>query len=90
VRLPHRAVAAEAAVTVVDARQRNGLGYLLAKRLVSAAAERGIRELQFHVLRTNRPMLSLVRKLGQATEGRVDPELGGSVLNVAVQVRTVV
>ena len=87
VRLPHRPVAAEAAVTVVDARQHNGLGYLLARRLVSAAAERGIRELHFHVLRTNRPMVSLVRKLGRAAERRVDPEFGASVLNLAVEVR---
>ncbi len=89
VRLPHHPVAAEAAVTVVDARQHNGLGYLLAKRLVSAAAERGIRELQFHVLRMNRPMLSIVRKLGRTTERRVDPDLGTSVLNLALQVDSV-
>jgi GNAT superfamily N-acetyltransferase len=87
VRVPRNPLAAEAAVTVVDALQNNGLGYLLARRLVSAAAERGVCELQFHVLNTNRPMLCLVRKLGRVAERRVDSEFGGGVLNLAVQVR---
>jgi len=86
VRSPRTPLAAEAALTVVDARQHNGLGYLLARRLFSAAAERGIRELQFHVLSTNQPMLSLLRKLGQPAEHRADSEFDADVLTIAVQV----
>lgn len=86
VRSPKNPLAAEAALTVVDVRQHHGLGYLLARRLFSAAAERGIRELQFHVLSTNQPMLSLLRKLGQPAEHRVDAEFDGDVLTIAVQV----
>jgi len=89
VRLPRNPLAAEAALTVVDARQHNGLGSLLARRLFSAAAERGIRELQFHVLSTNQPMLSLLRKLGRPAEHRANSEFDGDVLTIAVQVRGV-
>lgn len=87
VRFSRNPLAAEAALTVIDARQHNGLGYLLTSRLFSAATERGIRELQFHVLTTNQPMLRLLRKLGQPTEHRVDPEFDGDVLTIAVQVQ---
>jgi len=86
VRVPDQPAAAEAAVTVVDGRQHNGLGYLLARRLISAAMERGIRELRFHVLRTNRPMLSIVSKLGPAAERRGDPGFGASVVNLALPI----
>jgi acetyltransferase len=87
VRFPGNRLAAEAALTVVDARQHNGLGSLLTRRLFSAAAELGIRELHFHVLSTNQPMLSLLRKLGPPVERRVDSEFDEDVLTIGVQVR---
>lgn len=54
----------EPAVTVVDAYQGQGLGSLLAERLVAAARERGYRGLRAEVLRENRGVLQLIRHAG--------------------------
>ena len=73
VRMADEPVAAEVAVTVIDDYQGQGLGRLLMARLLSAAAERGVRELRSSVLADNRPMLSLARSFGAAesdTDGR--------------------
>ncbi len=86
IRMQSDPLAAEAALTVVDAAQNNGLGRLLLERLLSAAAERNLRELRFYVLTDNKPMLALVRKLGTATEHRMDMQFGRPVLNVVLPV----
>jgi GNAT superfamily N-acetyltransferase len=52
----------EAAITVIDAYQRCGLGTALATRLVEAARERGYRQLQAEVLAENRGILRLLRR----------------------------
>jgi GNAT superfamily N-acetyltransferase len=76
VRLAEDPLAAEAAITVVDRYQGQGLGQLLLERLLGAAAERQIREMHFSVLAENRPMLSLLRKFGVARELDLEPEEG--------------
>lgn len=53
---------AEASVAVIDALQRQGLGGLLCKRLISAAAERGVRRFRTHLLAENRPVLEMIHK----------------------------
>jgi len=73
VRMAEDPAAAEVAVTVIDDYQGQGLGKLLLARLLSAAAERGIRELRSAVLAENTPMLALARSFGAAesdTDGR--------------------
>lgn len=60
VRLPQEPDVAEAAVTVVDAVQRQGLGSLLLRRLAAAARERGIRWFRGDVLACNEPMRRLL------------------------------
>ncbi len=64
VRDRQRPQAAEIAVTVVDAWQGRGLGTVLLQRLSQRAAESGIGYLTAEILRTNKPMLGLVRQLG--------------------------
>lgn len=54
---------AEAAIAVVDEIQGQGLGRMLFERLVSAAAERGIKVFRFEVLAENDSMLGLVDSL---------------------------
>ena len=54
--------AAEAAVVVVDAWQRLGLGALLLRRLAAAALVRGIDRLRGIVLQDNDPMLRLLTR----------------------------
>lgn len=66
VRDRQRPEAAEIAVTVVDAWQGRGLGTVLLQRLSQRAAESGIRCFTAEILRTNKPMLGLVRQLGAA------------------------
>ncbi|MGD8862864.1 MAG: GNAT family N-acetyltransferase [Myxococcales bacterium] len=52
----------EAAITVVDAYQRQGLGTALAARIVEAARERGYRAVVADALAENRPVLRLLRR----------------------------
>jgi GNAT superfamily N-acetyltransferase len=61
VRLADDPSVAEPAVVVVDHVQGLGLGAQLLRRLLAAAAERGIRALRFVVLASNEPMRSLLR-----------------------------
>jgi acetyltransferase len=56
--------AAEFAVVVSDAYQRQGLGRHLMQRLIGIARERGVQRLVGQVLTENRPMLRLLRSLG--------------------------
>jgi len=64
VRLHDEPTVAEAAVTVVDDMQRQGLGRLLAATLAIAAHERGIRTFRAEVLADNEPMVSLLHEVG--------------------------
>ena len=61
----------ELAITV-DRRWRGWLGPLLLDALLSAAAARGIPNLEADVLVTNPPMLALARSRGAVTMGRPD------------------
>lgn len=84
IRLPDDSRTAEGAVTVIDAFQRRGLGSLLARRLLSAAAERGVDRLEFVVQPENQPMLALLRKLALVAKVRVDTRRGGTGVTVVV------
>jgi acetyltransferase len=55
---------AEYAIAVRSDCKRRGVGYLLMKRLIEIAGQRGIGELVGEVLRANEPMLQMCRELG--------------------------
>jgi len=58
------APAAEFAIVVTDAWQRRGIGGLILERLRQVALDAGVRQLAGLTLATNRPMISLARRLG--------------------------
>ena len=67
---------AEAAIVVEDAWQRRGLGTQLLVRLIAAARERGIHTFVAEVLAENRPMMGLLRAVGDAARIAADgPEV---------------
>jgi GNAT superfamily N-acetyltransferase len=86
VRLSSPPTDADAAVTVVDAMQHKGLGRLLIERLLSAAGERGFKNLRFSVLASNRPMIAMLRKLKTGSTRSVDPQMGGGVVQFSLRV----
>ena len=55
---------AEYAIAVRSDWKGRGVGYLLMKRLIDIAGQRGIGELVGEVLRENEPMLQMCRELG--------------------------
>lgn len=61
--------AAEFSVLVEHAWSHQGLGALLLQRLVDEARRRGLSEIWGFVLKENRPMLTLARKLGFQVRG---------------------
>lgn len=80
VRIPGRPGVAEAAVAVIDAAQRKGLGRILLSRLAAAARERGIDRFACEVLETNLPIQNMLHDLGlkelpEARDGVVSVEL---------------
>jgi RimJ/RimL family protein N-acetyltransferase len=79
IRMRDNPLAAEAAVTVIDSYQRKGLGTLLTQQLFSAAAERGLEELQFFVLESNHSMLAIIRKIAPAAHSQRDVRFGAPV-----------
>jgi len=64
VRLKGEPDTAEFAVTVIDAYQNRGLGGLLCRLLMSAAAEQGLRVMRGYVLEDNAVMIALLRRFG--------------------------
>jgi len=72
IRDPQRPEAAEAAVTVVDAWQKRGIGGLLVWSLARAALRRGITTFVADVLASNEAPLALMRYAGTVTRGSVD------------------
>lgn len=64
--------AAEFALVVGDAHQRQGLGRHLLTRLIDIAQERGVKRLVGEVLAENYPMLDLTASLGFRPEGVED------------------
>lgn len=67
--------AAEFAVVVADAWQRQGLGARLLELLLGRAAEAGVQVMSGHVLAENGPMLTLAARLGFAAAEDRDPDL---------------
>lgn len=63
---------AEYALVVADDYQRRGLGAMLMQALIEAAREQGLGYLEGIVLKANRPMLTLMQRLGMRSEP--DPE----------------
>ena len=84
IRHRHDPRTAEAAVTVIDAFQKRGIGSLLAGRLLAAAAERGVDRLEFAVLAENQPMMVLLRKLALAAGARAESRSGGIAVTVVL------
>jgi RimJ/RimL family protein N-acetyltransferase len=64
VRLEDRPDTAELGVVVSDDRQGEGIGSLLLQRLAAAARANGIERLSALILEDNRPMLNLIKELG--------------------------
>lgn len=79
-RLPDDPTVAEAAVTVVDAVQRRGLGSLLLRRLAAAARERGVTRFRGEILVRNEAMRRLLAEHVDA-----DVEVDGDVVRVLVE-----
>ncbi|HEY7423520.1 MAG TPA: bifunctional acetate--CoA ligase family protein/GNAT family N-acetyltransferase [Gemmataceae bacterium] len=75
--------AAEFAVVVSDAYQRQGLGRHLMQRLIDIARERGVRRLVGQVLIENTPMLHLMRSLGFAPPIPVEDQVVRVELSLA-------
>ena len=67
--------AAEFAVVVADAWQRQGLGTRLLELLLGRAAEAGVQVVNGHVLAENGPMLALAARLGFLSAQDRDPDL---------------
>ena len=88
VRLAEDPAVAEAAVTVLDQYQGNGLGTLLLETLTRTGVANGIRTFRNYVLAENQPMLEIFEQLGgvQISEGagvhRVDVALPGAAQDV--------
>jgi RimJ/RimL family protein N-acetyltransferase len=61
---PSAPVFAEVALLVRDDYQRSGVGALLARLLMRAARQRGIRTVRANVLGDNRAILAFIRNLG--------------------------
>jgi len=61
---PDRPAAADAALVVADALQRQGIGTWLAARLIQRARENGFEVLTATTLWDNRPARTLLRRLG--------------------------
>ena len=59
---------AEFALVVADEYQRKGVGTKLMQALMSTAKNRGLKILEGEILEQNRPMRSLVKKLGFVEE----------------------
>lgn len=81
VRDSQRPHVADAAVTVVDAWQRRGLGSKLLRRLCARAAENRIRVFSASLFASNDAMLTLLRRLGEVTVTRRD----GATIEVVVE-----
>jgi RimJ/RimL family protein N-acetyltransferase len=88
VRLDDEPNVAEAAVTVLDAYQGRGLGTLLLRVLADAARQRDIDVFRAYVLGDNRPMLSVLDRLGPTRRARqdgvyqIDVDLGPATVSV--------
>jgi acetyltransferase len=67
--------AAEFAVVVADAWQRQGLGARLLELLLGRAAEAGVQVMNGYALAENAPMLALAARLGFALTDDRDPDL---------------
>jgi acetyltransferase len=75
--------AAEFAIVVADAWHGRGIGRRLLAKLIDVARRRGIKRLYGEILRTNRPMLELVRKAGfRLTRNADDATLTRAVLDL--------
>ncbi|HEX6255919.1 MAG TPA: GNAT family N-acetyltransferase [Euzebyales bacterium] len=72
IRLNDEPHVAEAAVTVLDAYQGRGLGTVLLRVLAGAARARDIDVFRAYVLGDNRPMLSVLDRLGPTRRARQD------------------
>jgi len=66
IRNPREPDHAELAVTVIDSWQRRGVGTALLRELAQRAAEEGIRYFAAEILADNRPVLTLMHRLGGA------------------------
>src|SRR4051794_4985548 len=64
IRLADEPDVAEAAVTVIDAEQRRGIGRILLMLIAEAARERGVRAFCAHVLRGNAGMAQIMSDVG--------------------------
>lgn len=62
---------AEAAIAVVDGRQKQGLGRILLEALADAARDNGIERFRAYVARSNMPVLNALTKIG-AIKGRTE------------------
>lgn len=89
VRLREEPRNAEIALAVIDAVQRHGIGRLLLHRLIEAAMERGIRQLQGYILADNLAMTALARQFAAETQQASSRLPGATLSTVAITLRLV-
>jgi RimJ/RimL family protein N-acetyltransferase len=82
VRLTDDRLAAEAAITVCDEMQGNGLGSLLARLISDAAREHGVERITATIASDNRPALALMRQIDARLTGA---PVGSSVTELVAQ-----
>jgi len=75
---------AEAAITVADEAQGQGLGTLLFTRLVSAAAERGVTQIRSYVLGSNTAMAELMKRLAPAMGADAKVTVDAGVMTIEI------
>lgn len=63
IKLPDEPGVAEFAITVVDDYQGQGIGLALMRKLIETARQNGLETLKGYVMASNRPMLSLCKRL---------------------------
>ena len=64
IRLADGSEVAEFALTVIDEYRRQGIGFQLLAQLIASAGDAGITTLRGYVYESNKPMLSLCRRIG--------------------------
>lgn len=83
VRLPNEPTAAEFAIVVGDAYQKQGLGGELVRRLAAAAVERGVTHFRATTLADNVGLLALLHAV--AAPGQITTEPRGSIAEMDVR-----
>ena len=87
IRILDKANVAEVALIVADARQRMGIGRLLLRRLLRAAAARDIQRVRFFCLSYNEPIRSLIKHIFEDAKFRSEDGITSGEFEIPAHVR---